>query len=157
MRLAWDWGLVVLWMAAIFYGSSRATLPGALGQQSPTGELLRAATHIAEYAILAVLTYRAATASAVRSGARWVCGTPWLGAGADIRLVAAVLAIGVGYALFDELHQSFVPGRCFSLLDLGLDIAGIILALAVMTRWPVWTRRDSVGRSDPHGNPQRRR
>ena len=33
------------------------------------------------------------------------------------------------YALSDEIHQIFVPGRAFELSDLFLDISGVLLAL----------------------------
>jgi len=35
------------------------------------------------------------------------------------------------YALFDEIHQMFVPGRAFQLFDLSLDAVGIILGLGI--------------------------
>ena len=54
-----DWLPVLLWMAAIFWGSSRSTLPGPWGSREPWSNALGMATHMAEYAILAALTYRA--------------------------------------------------------------------------------------------------
>ena len=41
------------------------------------------------------------------------------------------------YAVSDEVHQAFVPGRTVSLLDLGLDTLGILAVLAVLWkgRW----------------------
>lgn len=152
MRFVRGWVPVLLWMGAIFYGSSRPTLPGPLGQQNPTGELLRAAIHIAEYAVLSALTYRAATVTAGRrdTAPAW-CG-PHLGQSQDVRLVVAILAISFGYALFDELHQSFVPGRCFSPADLGLDAVGIVGGMSIAPRWRGWLAR-LAGRganSGPH-------
>ncbi len=32
-----------------------------------------------------------------------------------------------GYAITDEIHQLFVPGRAFQISDLAVDLAGIIL------------------------------
>ncbi len=37
----------------------------------------------------------------------------------------------VSYGILDELHQFFVPGRCTSLFDLGLDSLGILFAFMV--------------------------
>ena len=31
------------------------------------------------------------------------------------------------YAITDEIHQLFIPGRAFQLVDLAVDLAGIIL------------------------------
>jgi len=134
VRVARDWGLVILWMAVIFWGSSRSVLPGPLADTTAGGDLLRSAVHVAEYAILAALTGRAATASAERRHADPDYGVLRFRRLPDRRLVISVLMIAAGYALFDELHQSFVPGRCFSLVDLTLDIVGAVLALGLMVR-----------------------
>jgi VanZ family protein len=37
----------------------------------------------------------------------------------------------VVYAILDELHQYFVPGRYMSLLDMGVDSLGILVASAI--------------------------
>lgn len=36
-----------------------------------------------------------------------------------------------GYAVTDEIHQIFVPGRAFQLIDLAVDLGGIVLGTAV--------------------------
>jgi hypothetical protein len=38
-------------------------------------------------------------------------------------------AIASVYGVFDELHQSFVPGRYASLMDVTLDFAGAVLGI----------------------------
>jgi VanZ family protein len=48
----------------------------------------------------------------------------------DSRL-AWIFAIGVLYAASDEFHQSFVPGRDCSALDLLADIVGLAIGLVV--------------------------
>ena len=44
------------------------------------------------------------------------------------------------YAITDELHQSFVPGRDPSLRDVAIDVAGALMAVAILrlvdARWP---------------------
>jgi VanZ family protein len=40
----------------------------------------------------------------------------------------------LGYALTDEFHQSFVPGRSSRLLDIGIDGTGALIGL-LATRW----------------------
>lgn len=42
-----------------------------------------------------------------------------------------VAAVCMVYALSDEWHQSFVPGRYFSIGDMVLDAAGVALGLVV--------------------------
>ena len=39
------------------------------------------------------------------------------------------IILGLGYALFHEYHQSLVPTRDASFLDLGLDSLGILIGL----------------------------
>jgi hypothetical protein len=43
--------------------------------------------------------------------------------------VWAALGLTVLYALSDELHQAFVPGRNASLLDVGIDTLGGVLGI----------------------------
>jgi len=42
---------------------------------------------------------------------------------------AGAFAIAAAYGLFDEWHQSFVPGRYASLTDVALDVAGAVLGV----------------------------
>jgi len=78
-------------------------------------EMLGRFSHAAEYALLALFACR---------GVFW--NRAWFPVGL---LLAAGLAFG--YALLDETHQLFVPGRTFQLLDLGLDGLGISLGLLI--------------------------
>jgi len=45
--------------------------------------------------------------------------------------LALILAGLVLFAVSDEFHQSFVPGRSASVMDVGLDLLGILFALSV--------------------------
>ena len=50
------------------------------------------------------------------------------------------------FAISDEIHQSFVPGRTASLMDIGLNVLGILLGLgafAVLKRIGVFQRKRS--------------
>jgi len=53
--------------------------------------------------------------------------------GAWLRVPAAraigACAIASAYGVFDEWHQSFVPGRYASLTDVMIDIAGVVLGI----------------------------
>lgn len=47
------------------------------------------------------------------------------------------------YGISDEIHQSFVPGREFSILDMVADgaggmVAAVVCAVAESRRWAVW-------------------
>ena len=43
-------------------------------------------------------------------------------------LIFLVFIISIIYGILDEFHQFFVPGRHFSIFDILLDTAGILLA-----------------------------
>jgi hypothetical protein len=43
-------------------------------------------------------------------------------------------AIASVYGVFDELHQSFVPGRYASLTDVTLDVAGAVIGIWLVAR-----------------------
>ena len=85
--------------------------------------LLRKGAHFTEYAVLAILV-----ANALR-----LCGkTHWL-------LPVAVSAL---YAVTDEIHQYFVPGRACRLLDVGIDTCGAIFGTALFALGIyLWNRR----------------
>lgn len=81
--------------------------------------------HFVEYFGLCVLLY-VAVSGFDRVGRRWtVCFS--------VVLFAAV------YAVLDEWHQSFVPGRDSSIKDIGFDIAGASCA-SLLIRWRVWRK-----------------
>lgn len=96
------WGPPVLWAAVIFAFSSVPDLGTGLGGWDL---LLRKLAHAAEYALLGLLLARAA-------------GRP-----------ALAFALGALYAVGDEVHQTFVPGRAGSPLDVLLDAAGVALGV----------------------------
>jgi VanZ family protein len=98
------WLPVLLWAALIFALSSIPSLSTGLG----TWDLvLRKAAHVAEYAVLGVLLVRA------------------------LRRPLAALAVGVAYAITDEIHQHFVSGRNAALLDVAIDGAGVAIGIAL--------------------------
>ena len=116
IRRLWLWTPVLVWAGLIFYFSSIPHLKTDLG----IGDiLLRKAAHMVEYGVLALLVFRAlqGTSQPALPRAHW-----W-------SLGAALL-----YAVTDEWHQAFVPGRGPSALDVGFDGAGAFLALWIRRR-----------------------
>lgn len=86
--------------------------------------LIRKGGHLSEYAILAWLALRA-----VRSSLRLPAGVwSWKAAGLAL-LVAAT------YAATDEFHQSFVPQRTSSPIDVMIDTTGAVIALLLAFAW----------------------
>ena len=42
------------------------------------------------------------------------------------------LGIGVTYAITDEIHQSFIPGRGPSIVDVGIDSLGVLTGIFIL-------------------------
>jgi len=114
-----------LWMALIFFLSSRSTLPHAPGL---SGALTAIAGHLVAYAVLALLL-------------------AWGLRGGDLtgrqRLLLA-FTIAVAFGVTDEFHQSFVPGRDANPVDLLLDATG---AAAALTAAALISTRETSHRS----------
>jgi VanZ family protein len=117
------WLPVVLWIAAIFIFSTslfsatdtasiiepilRWLVPGAsLATIALMHALIRKAAHFTNYAILFWLLIRGP-----------MHGRPY-----------TALALCVCYAMLDETHQIFVPGRTPSLYDVALDSTGALFS-----------------------------
>jgi VanZ family protein len=102
-------------MAVIFTLSSQSTLPRG---PDPLHEVvMRKLAHFGEFALLAALVARA-------------LGGPLL-PGTAVR----ALGIAVAYAISDEIHQAFVPLRTPSPIDVLIDTAGALTALAILRLW----------------------
>ena len=118
-RALWLWGPVVAWAAVIFALSALPDLGTGLGDWDT---LLRKCAHASEYAVLALLLYRA------------------LG-----RELPAFL-IGFAYAVSDEIHQAFVTGRHASPFDVAMDAAGLALGLLIVHAARLWLPPSTASR-----------
>jgi VanZ family protein len=120
-RFLWLWAPPLAWMGLIFFLSAQPDLPHA-----PEGwldMLLRKVGHACIYGVLAWLYLRG-----LRGRFR---------AGGVLRVVSIILA--VAYALSDEYHQTFVPGRHGAPFDVGVDAAGV--GTAMLLDWWLARRR----------------
>ncbi len=99
-----SWVPVLAWAGLIFALSSVPDLGTGLGGWDL---VLRKVAHIAEYAILGALLARATS----RTG--------------------LAFALGVLYAVSDEIHQAFVPGRMGSPVDVAIDALGVAIGVAL--------------------------
>ncbi|MBC7264651.1 MAG: VanZ family protein [Chloroflexi bacterium] len=115
-RLLIYWLPLALWMAWIFFLSSRPQLPSI--PQDWLDTLLKKLGHTSEYAILAVLWWRALGSTRLpghRMSMAW--------------------GLSVLYALSDEYHQTFVPGRNGTFVDLLIDASGALVGLLLFWCW----------------------
>lgn len=140
----WRLALVVIWMCVIFLmshldGATSWILTGELFTVLKTGSVdtessldekltlydeehnwnmmvfLRKAAHFGEYFILAVLIMNAL-----------LFNHSW-----QVSVKMSFLISGL-YAVFDEVHQLLIPDRTGRLIDVGIDMAGIIAALLIL-------------------------
>jgi VanZ family protein len=101
------WLPVALWAALIFVLSSIPDLGTGLGGWDT---LLRKLAHAGEYAVLGALLLRA------------------------VASIPVAVFLGVLYAVSDEIHQAFVPGRLGSPVDVAIDTVGVLCGVALWHR-----------------------
>ena len=102
------WLPVAFWAGLIFALSSVPDLGTGLGGWDL---VLRKIAHAVEFGVLGALLARALS-------------TAW-----------RPLALGVAYAISDEVHQSFVAGRQGSALDVAIDVVGVALGVLAWRRF----------------------
>lgn len=141
------WLPVLIWLGFIFIGStdvlsaeqtSRFLVPFLRWLKPDISAdallrihfLTRKLGHIAEYAMLATLLWRA-----LRGGTK-------LHARTSVLFLAAWFACAI-FAATDEFHQSFVPSRTAALGDVFIDICGALVGLAICVRWSRRVNRQS--------------
>ncbi len=121
------WGAALLWMALIFFLSSRSTLPGP---DDPLWNiLLKKVGHFVVFGVLAWLYLRALRATHPASERDH--GIAW--------------GLALLYAASDEIHQAFVPGRTPSPTDWLIDLAGATVALLIARQVQRSPREESGG------------
>ena len=64
----------------------------------------------------------------------------------NITAFSLILAGLVLFAVSDEIHQSFVPDRTASFMDIGLDLIGIVFGLWAFKIFGVFTKEMKFGR-----------
>ncbi len=113
------WGPVAGWAGLIFLISSIAQydLPGA-------PDFASTAAHVIEYGILGFL---------IKRGIHGTYNEPGSIREERLYFIAALTACCL-YALSDEVHQLFVPGRHFQVSDLIADSAGGVIGIVLYSR-----------------------
>ena len=108
------WLPAVTMMMLIFIAS------GTPGDEVPTFEgidfIIKKGGHMIGYAMLAIACYLAAYGSNHN----------------QVRSSVLSLCLAVTYAASDEYHQSFIPGRSATVMDVGIDSAGAIAGVILM-------------------------
>ena len=124
------WGPPLFWMAFIFAGSS---IPGEDFPQygGVLDFLVKKSGHVLEYGLLAVLLLRSVSDqgwNSAEAGGETLPARPH---------VALALLLSTLYAATDEFHQRFTPGRGPRPLDVGIDVVGASLGIALYFGWRI--------------------
>jgi VanZ family protein len=131
------WLLVFAWLALIFLFSSESFSEPSTGSllrpflrwlfpEWSSSEIrtlhhaIRKAAHMGVYGVLATLSFRALRLSL---------------AARALRLAGLALALVLGTSATDEFLQSFSATRTGSPSDVGYDLAGALVALAILLYW----------------------
>ena len=128
LKIARRWGPALAWMLLIFALSAQSQLPTP--EQRWLDSLFEKSAHTFEFAILGALMSRALLA---KESPGW-------------RAVGIAVLLTWLYALSDEFHQRYVPGRSADWRDISFDWLG-----AIIGTW-LWLRY-TQSRSKEH-NPQ---
>ena len=122
-------------MGLIFFLSAQPHVPGP--SQPILDLILKKGSHFAGYGMLAVLWGRAfAGAGPGKEGMITGDGDGLMPplSGASRKLLLLAWGVTVIYAISDEYHQSFVPGRHPGWADVAIDSLGAATALVFVTQ-----------------------
>ena len=133
-KLILSWALVALWAAVIFFMSAhtgsdfdgegplaavKRWLVGLVAPVfGPETDVVNVAAHFTEYLVLGVLLFIALR-----------CTWPESSLG---RLMLGAVVLASAYAVTDEFHQSFVPGRLCDPADWLTDTLGATLGAVIV-------------------------
>ena len=95
------------------------------GYGSLSEQILSNLAHIPAYALLKILWLKSFVGTESRN---------------NIIVFSLILSGLVLFAVSDEIHQSFVPGRTASIMDIGLDVIGIFFGFWAFKMFGVFTR-----------------
>jgi VanZ family protein len=110
------WLPTLAWMVVIFGFSSQHSLHAStIAWQDFT---IKKSAHFSEYFVYAILLY-----FSLFHTTRF----------ARHQLLIFTLSISLLYAISDEYHQSYIPGRSPMVRDVAIDTAGAALALALVS------------------------
>ncbi len=118
-----NWSPPVLWSAGIFYLSS---LPGSV-IRLPSIILIDKFLHLVVYGLLNVLVMRSCRKSGMKKS-----------------VIVASMLYSILFALSDEIHQYFVPGRLSDPMDFVADVLGVLISGWVFMRFFSHARSDSI-------------
>ena len=110
-RKFFNWVLVIAWMMLIFYFSSQPDLKSSLPNLWDL--IFRKIAHILEFTVLTYFLIKAFSNYSISKK----------------KILIFPFIIAIIFAISDELHQTFVSGRCGAIKDVFIDSIGVVLCL----------------------------
>ncbi len=117
MKINKWWGPAIVWMALIFLVSAQSQLPTPETRWMDL--VFEKSAHTFEFAVLGALLLRALV---VDKPSNW-------------RAFCLAVLLAWSYALSDEFHQHYVPGRSADWMDILFDWLGATVGAYIMLRW----------------------
>lgn len=131
MKILSRWLPLLLWALLIFLISSipEPTAMIASGLSSPSGAA--AASRIATIDVLSFIVHFLLFLVLGFLMGRAFSGTQIIA----LPALLAAFELSFLYAILDEFHQTFVPGRGFDFVDILMDVFGILVGLVLLSLW----------------------
>ena len=140
------WILTLLWIAVIFHLSNQDAVESSglshivlnlineLFSIDVTDDtVLRMAAHSSEFALLTILSYLALSSTNKISSITSYAESPVKLMRSDNEMnIIFTLWFSIINSIFDEYHQLFVNGRDGSIMDVLIDLIGIVLVLIII-------------------------
>ena len=157
------WILTIIWIIVIFHLSSENASESSdlshvflsfinemFGTELYDDSVLRMAAHASEFALLTFLSYMALSSTNKISNKTSYAESPVKLMRSDNEMnIIFTLWFTILNAIFDEYHQLFVMGRDGSIVDVLIDLIGIVIVLAIIrVRRPAAFRRTVRTMSD---------
>lgn len=133
------WSLTILWMGVIFVFSAQPH-SGAMTETylGDANVPVRKVAHITEFLILFLLFNWSYTLTLTKSFAKDKKDWHW-----KLAFISSLL-----YAVSDEWHQLYVPGRSAGLNDVLVDMGGVVLGAVALILWRRMRRQIPVAPTD---------
>lgn len=112
-QLSNNFTALITWLFPVLKNLSGDALTGGMAVVS---FIIRKAAHFSVYAVLSMLVFSAVNTFNLNRSIK----------------VISTLAITVLYAVSDEIHQAFVPGRVCTFFDVCVDLLGAIFGIIIM-------------------------
>lgn len=140
------WVLTLAWIAVIFHLSAEDAMESSSLSQGilsffnevfntnmTDDSVLRMVAHASEFALLTFLSYMALSSTNKISNKTSYSESPVKLMRSDNEMnIIFTLWFAILNSIFDEYHQLFVPGRDGSILDVMIDMIGIVIILIII-------------------------